>query len=126
LNASEPDSEVDVPNDNGAAPKTREWTVSLFDPAGNINRDPVLEALHDVEAIGHREGGLFVIAPHREPVEISLDEEGSTRTEWVTVGWTFKHEFAPPVRRTPRPQRQPEPEPEPEPVSGEVLEPAQT
>lgn len=99
----------------------REWSVWAgehlvgdggYDEAGF--RQSVREALLDIEPIGHRAGGAFVVMPVRE-----RDENG----RFETVGWVVSHETAPAVKRQ-EPQVRAVPDPDPDPEAEEPTEAA--
>lgn len=96
----------------------RQWEVLFqqgLDEEGMVrtleDRDEVRQALVDCEAIGHRLGGGFQVAPLRQAA--GVDAKGRTRYE--TIGWAFEWvSFMPAVgERRPEPEEAPEPEPEP-------------
>jgi hypothetical protein len=66
---------------------------------GELDRNAVLRALEDVEAIGHREGGAFVITPIRMKINLEGDPYGRDEL-YVTTGWSITHTYAPNVELT--------------------------
>jgi hypothetical protein len=91
---------------NGGEPKQEQrrkpptptvaYTVGLTEDDRGLlipvcDREEVLQALHELEAIGYRTGGSFVVTPLR--AKLGEDEFGDEIYE--TVGWRIQHFRAP-------------------------------
>jgi hypothetical protein len=68
----------------------RRWTVGP-DNSGEADRGRVHQLLADIESIGHKVGGSFVLVPLREK---RPDDEGRT-VGWTAVWRSFTPAFAP-------------------------------
>lgn len=72
----------------------REFTITAG-PDG-LNREEVVQALLDAEAIMHREGGAFTVTSIR--VKLPNENEITRRSHphiFETVGYVFRHEYMP-------------------------------
>lgn len=81
----------------------RKWTVDEVGPDGRLNRDAVVQAFIEAEAIGHRVGmGVTAV-----PVRVEYPRDGIVGTgepEVETVAWTFKLSRVPLARQSAPPQ----------------------
>lgn len=77
------------------ARKDRTWVVDDITELGELDRAAVLQALTDVESIGHREGGAFIVAPIRRVRTRAEPEIAAGLDEFETLGWVFRHTYAP-------------------------------
>lgn len=67
----------------------REWDIDIEDYESiDAFRGDVAQALAELEAIGYRLGGAFLVAPIRVPVG----------ERYVTTGWRFRHTGMPAAR----------------------------
>jgi len=88
-------------------PAERQWTVRTDPETGVLDRDEVIRALIDAEAMGHRFGGVFQAIPSREPVapvQGGLAGMQSLPDEHMTTGWVFYWSALAPRPRRPEPE----------------------
>lgn len=77
------------------ARKDRTYVVDDLTELGDLDRAAVREALADLESIGHREGGAFIVAPVRTVRTRGADEIVAGVDEFRTRGWVIRHTYAP-------------------------------
>jgi hypothetical protein len=81
----------------------RKWTVDDVGPDGRLNREAVIQAFIEAEAIGHRVGMGVTAVPVR--VEYPRDGiVGNGQPEVDTVAWTFKLSRVPLAQRAAAPE----------------------
>lgn len=81
----------------------REWIVDEYGEDGRLNREAVVQALIEAEAIGHRIGYGVTAVPIRVEAERGDALIGAGQPEIETIGWKFK------LSRVPLAQRAEEP-----------------
>lgn len=84
------------------ASSDREFVVDDVGEDGRLDRQAVVQALIDCEAVGHRQGMAITAAP----VRVEYQREGLVRNgqpEVECVGWTFKLSRVPLASRAPQP-----------------------